>query len=313
MAQDSWPSPEHNDRAVTDGEYEQLAARFSGDGVYGSPAGTQVVSAGVGLTVAVRSGARASVRGHAWYSGTSTVTLPVAANSSGQTRTDRVVLRLDRDNWTVRAVIRQGTPGAGAPALVQSTGSSGLYEVPLALVTILSGAGSVTVARAELYVGARIRPALSTARNPEPDRGELVFETDTGRVRLWTGSAWQLVFAQSGVISVDSPIANWAIGTPSVLEMKNGAVHLRLGSFTRTAGTLDNVTPSRLPVLIPSAYRHPTRDQYVICYVTGARIGRATIYSKLSTDAGQVWLTQHPDVLEGQNILTQSGMSWVVD
>ncbi|MEV4974455.1 hypothetical protein [Streptomyces scopuliridis] len=298
---------------MTDAEYEQIAARFSGDGIYGSPAGTQVVSAGVGLSVDVRSGARASVRGHAWYSGTSTVPLPVVPNSSGSTRVDRVVLRLDRDDWTVRAVIRQGTPGAGAPTLVQSTGSTGLYEIPLALVTILSGAGSVTVARGELYVGARIRPGLSTARNPLPDRGEMVLEEDTGRVRMWTGNAWNLVFARSGIVSLDSPISNWSIGTQSVLEMKSGVVHLRLGSFTRAGGTLDNTTPSRLPVLIPADYRHPTRDQFVIVYVTGARIGRATIYSRLSPDAGQVWLTQHPDVRTGENVLTQSGMSWVVD
>ncbi|MFJ1581549.1 hypothetical protein [Streptomyces sp. NPDC088182] len=313
MAQDSWPSPEHNDRAVTDSEYEQIAARFSGDGILGSPAGTQVVSAGVGLSVAVRSGARASVRGHAWYSGTSTVTLPIAANNAGSTRVDRVVLRLDRDDWTVRAVVKQGTPGSGAPGLTQNTGDTGVYEIPLALVTILPGAGSVTVTRSELYVGARIRPALSTARNPEPDRGELVFETDTGRVRVWTGTAWTAVFADSGIVTVDSPLSGWSIGTPSVLQMRSGNVHLRLGSFTRAAGNLDNTTPSRLPVLIPSAYRHPTRDQFVIVYVTGARIGRATIYSRLSDDAGQVWLTQHPPVNTGENVLSNSGISWVVD
>ncbi|MFE7128965.1 hypothetical protein [Streptomyces sp. NPDC057617] len=298
---------------MTDAEYEQLAARFSGDGIYGSPAGTQVVAAGVGLAVTVRSGARASLRGHSWYSGTTAVNLAVTANTSGQTRTDRVVLRLDRDDWTVRAVVKQGTPGSGAPALTQNTGSTGVYEIPLALVTILSGAGSVTVARGELYVGARIRPGLSTARNPEPERGELLFETDTGRVRLWTGSTWQGVVSSSGTVVVDSPLTGWSIGTTSVLEERNGVVNLRLGSFTRTAGTLSNTTPSRLPVLIPAAYRHPTRDQYVICYVTGAQIGRLTVYSRVADTPGQVWLTQHPAISTGENVLASSGISWVVD
>lgn len=33
VAQDSWPSPSHNGRAVTDTEYERMGARWSDDGV----------------------------------------------------------------------------------------------------------------------------------------------------------------------------------------------------------------------------------------------------------------------------------------
>ncbi|MCX4606997.1 hypothetical protein [Streptomyces mirabilis] len=312
MAQDSWPSPAHNARAVTDTEYEKIAARFSGDGVYGEPGDTAVVVAGIGLSVDVRSGVYASVRGHAWTSGTSTVNLPVTANSSGSTRVDRVVLRLDRSAWTVRAVVKPGTPGGGAPAITQDAGDTGVYEIPLATVTLVSGASTVTVDRGELYVGVRIRPCTSTSRNPAPVPGEMCFETNTGRARVWTGDSWVGLFDDSGVIGVNSPLSAWTISAESVLQKRNGAVHLRLGSFQRAGGTVPD-GGARLPVLIPAAYRHPTRDQYGICYVTGIRIARITVYAANSDKPGQVWMTQYPTIAKGDYVLPASGMSWVVD
>ncbi|MFF2525889.1 hypothetical protein [Streptomyces liangshanensis] len=313
MAQDSWPSPAHNARAVTDPEYEQLAARFSDDGVNGSPADPPVVSAGAGLNVTVRAEAAASVRGHAWYSGTSPVTLPIAPNATGQPRTDRVVLRLDRATWTVRAVILQGTPGSGAPPLTRDTGSTGTWEVLLAQVTVPAAATSVTVVRSELYIGTRVRPALSTQLNPYPDLGEMAYETNTGRMRVWNGSSWSLLLDGSGVVSINSPLAAWSNEVESVLEQKNGVVHLRLGAFERLVGTLSAGDESRLPVLIPPAYRHPTRDQYVIAYITGLEIGRMVIGAASSDRAGQVWLTHHPAIPKGSHVLPSSGVSWVVN
>ncbi|MFE2046884.1 hypothetical protein ACFXAZ_39460 [Streptomyces sp. NPDC059477] len=312
MAQNSWPQPGYNDRAVTDSEYEYLAARYSDDGVYGTPTSTQVVTAGTGRTVNIRTGVRASLRGHAWYSGTSTVTLPIDANTSGSTRVDWVVLRLDRSDWTVTAAIRKGTPGSGTPALVQTEADTGLYEIPLARVTLLTGAGTVTVARAELYVGTRTRPCTSTTRNPTPRMGEMGYETNTGRVVLWTGSSWQIVADDSGTILIDSPLSAWSISVQSVLELRNGSVHLRMGSFERAAGTLAGTTTARMPVLIPAAYRHPSRDQYALAWLTGNRIGRMIIYSAASDRPGQVWITNKPSIATGEFVLPVSGISWAV-
>jgi hypothetical protein len=311
VAQDSWPSPGHNARAVTDSEYELVANRFSDDGVYGSPADPAVVTAGTGRTVLVRANVNASLRGHAWTSGTTGDTLTIAANVSLSTRIDRVVLRLDRSDWTVRAAVRQGTPGAAAPALVRDTGTTGVWEILLAGVTVPPGATSVTVTRGELYVGSRIRPALASHLNPYPVPGEMAWITDRQEMRVWDGSAWLTAYADSGPVSVDSPVSAWSIQTESVLQMRNGNVHLRLGSFVREGGTLSGDAPSRLPVLIPAAYRHPTRDQYVIAYISGLQIGRMTIGSAASDTPGQVWLTQKPDIPNGRTILT-SGSSWVV-
>ncbi|MFD9282801.1 hypothetical protein ACFWD7_37005 [Streptomyces mirabilis] len=313
MAQDSWPSPAHNARAVTDTEYEKIAARFSGDGVYGAPADTAVVAAGIGLSVDVRSGVYASVRGHAWTSGTATVNLPVTPNTSGKTRVDRVVLQLDRAAWTVRAVVNAGTPGGSAPALTQSTGDTGLYEISLATVSVPTGATSVTVARNELYVGVRIRPCTSTTRNPNPAPGEMCFETDTKRVRVWTGSSWTGLFDDSGQVVVSATATGWRNSADSVLQKRNGAVHLRIGGFQRTGGTLAAGTESRLPITIPATYQHPNRDQYAIAYTTGLIVSRAIIYSAASDRPGQVWLANHPAIDKDDYVLPGSGISWVVD
>ncbi|MET8765462.1 hypothetical protein [Streptomyces sp. NPDC004658] len=310
MADDSWPSPAHNGRAVTDVEYEKIAARFSDNGVYGSPLDAAVVSAGTGLTVTIRPDVYASVRGHAWYSGTSTVTLPIAANSSGQTRRDRVVLRLDRSTWTVRAAVRQGASSI-APDPVQQTGDTGIYEIPLATVVIQNAAGTVTVTRSELYAGARVRPCTATTLNPNPVPGEVAVETDTGRVRLWNGTQWVLIYNSSSVITVDQPVPKWDINVSSTLEVRSGTVHLRMGSFERTGDAVAGTTPSRLPVIIPSDYQHPTRAIYALAYITGAQLGRITIYAANSDTPGQVILTQHPTIDKGEFVLPQS-VSWAV-
>jgi hypothetical protein len=312
MAQSSWPDPA-NDRVVTDVQHERLAARFSDDGVYGTPADTAVVTAGPGLSVTLRANVNASVRGHGWTSGSTGATVPIAANAASSTRVDWVVLRLDRSTWTVRAVAVEGTPGAGAPALTQDVGDTGVYEIPLARATVLAGASSVTVTRAEQYVGARTRPCTSTTRNPNPIPGETCFELNTGVMRVWTGSSWQAVFDDSGQIIVTSPVLAWSSNAEHVLEKRNGSVHLRLGSWTRETGPLAAGTESRLPVLIPAAYRHPNRDQYGVAYITGGeRIGRFIIYSGTTDRAGQVWLTNKPQIAKGESVLPASGISWVV-
>jgi hypothetical protein len=297
---------------VTDLEYERLSARFSDDGVYGTPADSAVVTPGTGLSVNVRAGVYGSVRGHAWYSGADVATIPLSSNVSNQTRVDWIVLRLDRSNWTVRAVAKGGTPGAGAPALTQSIGDTGVYEVPLAKATVLAGASSVSVTRAELYVGTRTRPCTSTTRNPNPVVGESCFETNTGVMRIWTGEDWRAVFDDSGTVVVNAPLSAWDIAADSVLEKRNGNVHLRLGDFVR-ASSAALTGPVRLPVLIPAAYQHPTRGQYGLCYISGAGIGRFEVYAKNSNRPGQVWLNQYAAISKGDHVMPESGISWVVD
>lgn len=312
MAQSSWPAPADG-RVVTDVEYEMLAAHFSGDGVYGDPSDPAVVTAGVGLTVNVRADVFASVRGHGWTSGSTGDALDIAPNSSGTTRVDRIVLRLDRSTWTVRAVVKEGVPDEGPPVLTTGDAFT-TYEVLLANVTVLNGANSVTVTRGERYVGTRLRPTTSTAlTNPNPRLSDMIWETDTRRLRIYDGSSWLTIYSDSGEIDCGLALGAWSSNAQHILQERNGSVHLRLGSWTREAATLAAATESRLPVLIPAAYRHPTRDQYGLGYITGGeQIARFIIYSANTDRPGQVWLTNKPTIDKGESVLPVSGISWVV-
>lgn len=284
MAQDSWPAPGHNSRAVTDAEYEKIAARFSDDGIYGDPTGTAVATAGVGLSVSIAAEVHGSVRGHAWYSGTTGVSLSVAANSSGSTRTDRVVLRLDRSDWSVTAAISQGTPGASAPALQQDTGDTGLYEIPIATVTVPNGATSVTVKRGELYVGSRIRPCTSTTRNPNPQPGELCFETDTLTISSWNGSTWVSIYQDSGTLSLSAGYDTWTQHITNVGRQIGPMVWLRIG-VKRAGSNLASDADATKIAVIPSALRFPHYSNYYAGRFSNGQGGRLEVKAN-----GEVWV-----------------------
>ncbi|MFH9692629.1 hypothetical protein [Streptomyces globisporus] len=286
MAQDSWPSPAHNNRAITDAEYEQLAARFSDDGVYGTPLDPATVTAGVGLSVVVRPNVRASVRGHGWTSGSTGLTLPITPNASGQTRIDRVVLRLDRSDWTVRAVVKDGTPGSAAPPLTQAAGITGEWEILLAGVTVLTGATSVAVTRGELYVGTRVRPALASHRNVAPVRGELAYETDTGRLSLYTGPAgWVPLYEPGTEVALGAGYSSWEDEGQAVGQRDGNVVSLRI-SKKRTGSTFNasDADGSKLAT-VPASLRNTARNQYFACVFSNGVTGRV----ELRTDGG-MWV-----------------------
>lgn len=145
-----------------------------------------------GLQVKLRTGV-AWVKGH-YYSNDATLTKTVASNSSGSTRIDRLVIRADFTANTIAAWIIQGTPGAGAPALTQS---STVWDVPIAQVTVTNGAATISPANvAEDRVWANDRDGFiictSTTRPLAPWKGLLIYETDTEKVYRWNGTAWNL-------------------------------------------------------------------------------------------------------------------------
>ncbi|WP_432091837.1 hypothetical protein [Streptomyces sp. NRRL F-5630] len=290
MAQDSWPSPAHNSRAVTDSEYEILSAPGIDDGVQGDPTQTAVVSAAAGLAVTVRANVSASVRGFSWTSGTTAFTLPVAANTSGKVRQDWVVLRLDRSTWTVRAAIRQGTPGSGLPALVQDPPTSGVYEITLAQVNVPNNATSVTVTRNELYAGVAIRPALSARPNTKPRRGDMEYQTDTGRLVLWSGSAWRTIYEDSGEVTLTGWVSTWNAASANVAVRRNGWVNIRISVNRLSSAFLPNDSDggSRILRLPSDGSMNPSRWHYFPgAFTNGARTIAQSLVEVRSD--GDVW------------------------
>lgn len=104
-----------------------------------SSLGALVVSAIGGMSVRVSPG-EAFIQGFQ-YGSTTNVDLTIAANASGSTRFDYVVLRLNRTANTLLLAILQGIAGAGSPTLTQVVG--GTWEFPLAQITIVNNASSI--------------------------------------------------------------------------------------------------------------------------------------------------------------------------
>lgn len=197
MAQSSWPSPAAS-RVVTDLQYEHLVAPQYTDGLIGDPSDAVLVSAsGSAMQVSLAASRYAQVRGHGWTSGATAVTLTIGANSSGNTRIDLVVLGLDRSTWNVTAYVKPGTPASTpvAPALQTDTGDTGIYEIPLAEVTVLNGAAVIASDKVKTrHWYARpdgVASAGTDTRPPSPSPGMCLWESGTKYV--WNGTIWERI------------------------------------------------------------------------------------------------------------------------
>lgn len=166
MAESSWPSPS-NSRLIGDDQYEKLALSYGPSaGVVGDFTSPQLVYGDAsGMQVKIVADRYALVRGHEWWSGATLTTLAIAANASGSTRVDLIVLRLNRTTWNVNITVVQGTPGSGAPAPTQNVGTTGSYDLPLALVTVASGASSISAGNVN-YIAAHLGPDGCGYRSP---------------------------------------------------------------------------------------------------------------------------------------------------
>jgi hypothetical protein len=179
VAESSWPSPS-NGRTVDDTQYEKIGISLGpAGGVYGDYTSPQLLFAdSTGLQVKVGADRYALVRGHVWWSGSTSFTKPIAANSSGSTRIDLVVLRLSRTTWDVTVQILQGVPGSGPPSSTKDLGTTGVWELVLAQVTIASGASTITAGNVN-YVAthlgsngqARVPSQAALAYVPQPFSG----------------------------------------------------------------------------------------------------------------------------------------------
>ena len=143
MAQNSWPFVGGGGTAVGEDQWSIMARAFCADGVIAGYANTlEVYGDSSGRQVKVKTG-RATVRGH-WYENTAVVTLAIGANSSGDPRIDRVVLRLDPSENSIVLAVVEGTPAGSpsAPTLTQT--DVGTYEMTLAQVAVANGASTIT-------------------------------------------------------------------------------------------------------------------------------------------------------------------------
>lgn len=194
MAQSSWPAPSHSSGSVTDSEFEALATFNQVDGIVGLPSDTPLVFGdSSGRQIKVRANRFAQVRGRTWSSGSSEYTVSIGANVSGQTRTDLVVVGVDRTTYVVTLYVKAGTPGAGAPALQTDLSmTTGKYEIPIATVTVINGASTISAADVVFkgwFVGQPNVTCTSLTRPPAVN-GLRIFETDTALTYVASGGSW---------------------------------------------------------------------------------------------------------------------------
>lgn len=290
MTQSSWPDPA-NGRVVTERQYELLAARFSDNGLYWQPGDAAPVYADGtgGLVVKVRANIYGSLRGYGWESGTTGDTLAVAANATGATRQDRVVLRLTRSDWTVRMAVKTG--GATLPGLTRDTGDSGVFEEHVGVVAVPNGAASLTagtVTARPTAVGSRTRPQYSTDRNPAPVLGEIDYDSDTGLWVGWTGLTWARLVPAPPAESEDAIdlATKWPSASGINTARRYGPVISINLNVTRAVDTFQGTDPNGSPLgTVPSLYRPTGYGRWFNAHITPNNYGRV----RVETDGG-IWL-----------------------
>lgn len=124
----------------SEGDQAEVQARMVPDQVYVGVGGQLAVSSGGAGFASVASG-EAFVQGF-WYKNTASKVLAITGNASVTARIDMVVLKVDRINNTLTAVIKDGVVGTGAPALTQIVG--GVWEFPIAQISTASNVSTFT-------------------------------------------------------------------------------------------------------------------------------------------------------------------------
>lgn len=225
MASSSWPTVAGS-RVVNDDQWELMCSALSPDGVVGSHTDTSVVYGdSTGRQVKIRSGKLAQVAGGGWHSGASDITKSIAANASGSTRTDLVVLRRSRTTWAVTEEIVQGTPGAGVPALTRNAkgGGTGVWEIPLASVTVVNGA--VTIASGDVtnmtwYIrGGGVSTLSTNSLQPPVADYNMLHHHDTGNEWVPVSGSWRVhgLWRSSQLLTGSAASVNFT-GIPTYLR-----------------------------------------------------------------------------------------------
>lgn len=249
MAESSWPSPS-NSRVVDDAQYEKIGISLGpAAAVYGDFTNPQLVYGdSTGLQIKVAADRYAVVRGHAWWSGSSIFTKAIASNSSGSTRIDLVVLRLSRTTWDVTVQIVQGTPGAGAPSSTKDLGTTGVYELVLAQVSVANNASTITAANVT-YVATHVGSdgglrvpntssnALAYVPQPYPGMRVCVDATADVYMRNAANNGW-VIIAQAGmtayVPTLTAATTNPVLGTGGVAEAEYAVFNGKMCNYRGT-------------------------------------------------------------------------------
>lgn len=297
MAETSYPAADG--AGVIETTYEKLMACVMGIGRVDSSADRSTTLAPLvyadssGRQVKVAANAAYILRGYRWESGSDGLVVAIPANTSGKTRIDRIVLRLDRSTWTVRVAVLQGSADDAPvpPALTQNTSSSGVFEVSLAKVTVTSNAGvglpliatgDVTAEHQYLMPQGHIG---ATALRSSIGLGGLYYESDTGRVYFGT-TAGDILVAENGPSTKIAAAGGW--NQDSIYcQRVNGRTHFQC--MVINSGADKAPSTDLLVCTLPTQFR-PISDKWFNCVLQPGQ----GAFGYITAATGTVKITAYP-------------------
>lgn len=261
MAETSFPVA--NGTGVTDATYERLMGPTMGSGRYAFDPNSAMLDGALiyadnsGRQVKALANQAAIVRGFRWESGTTPPAVALDANTSGNPRIDLIVLRLERTTFTVRLGKTTGTPASvpSAPAPVQDTGSTGVWELPLAQVKVTSsgvtGQPSILAADVTPLSWWISPPDLVSKVNQSPPivPGTWLHQSDTGKTFRAVGSSWALT-GEQGAWTRITTAGGWTNDNNFAIRV-NGWTHFQSYTMLNTASAKapdTDITVCTLPV-----------------------------------------------------------------
>lgn len=310
MTEYSWPSTNYNGDALTDDEYERLAADgYLRNGVVGTPADAAIVFAdSSGRNVKFRANVPAFVQGQRWHSD-ATVTATLDANTSGSTRIDLATLRLDRTTWTVSHNIVKGIPGSGQPAPVQNAYGSGFYDFPCGAITVADHATTIAgsaVRPLAWYIGDHAYLCTSSTRPPNKF-GRRIEEYDTGRSYVSTATTWVLTRDNTEWVNAGN-ISGSGWSQSMQVKRMNGVVYTNFNGFTRTGGTIGSTgktDPNSNICTVPAGFR-PGNDKAWNGYHSGAY----TVLGKVLSTGVVVLDAYFSQSVSKDDVISPTDISW---
>lgn len=302
MAETSYPVA--GGAGVNEYTYELLMTRalgigrveFSGEGA--STANNLVYADATGRSVKVLANAAYIVRGYRWESGPDVLNVPLAANTSGKSRIDRIVLRLDRATYQLRLAVLQGAPADTpvVPALTQTLASTGVYETPIGRVNVKSQAGTDLPSIAAADVGSEQRflapesvYGLSTFRGSANPIGRMYFEYDTGRLFMGAPGG-DILVGENGPWTKLTAASGWTSDN-LYAQRVNGKTYFQ-GNVLLSAS--DRAPGTDLAVCTLPAQFRPTKNFVTTVGMSPGQIG----FCSFSAETGAVIVYSYPQTFQ---------------
>ncbi|GAA5078550.1 hypothetical protein [Streptomyces similanensis] len=337
MAQSSYPFG--SSQIATEDQWSSYFRMFQVDGVFAaSETGTDLkVTASNVSTLSVAPG-EAVIQG-TYYGNSAALNVNVPTNSAGITaRKDLIVLR--RDPSADATTVQYKTGGTSYPSLSQTL--NGIWEIPLAQVTVAAGASVVApsgVTDLRWFVGRPVVFGSFSFRRP-PMRGQI--HVDNG-VDLYVGDGtnWNyLGTAEEPAAKTYSPVwnagattINWGSGSQNVGRYKRIAGNLYWVKIQVTPGPNGNPPdyPDPIQVTLPFPAQGSTRELFHASMTSTngehSAIGQAIMFPSEGTSKVRIrfpladggtfsvshpnvtnWLTNYPINFRSGDCMTISGV-----